>query len=110
MGMFDSIHAELECPETKKSENQEIQIKWREHKYRVLDVFHTGEVIENICAEYDNTWIRTDYVCRSCTPSVRVEDQRRHFCYIRIEDSRVIEVLSEEDFSKLGIEKFVVYE
>jgi len=122
MGMFDSIIAEIECPKTRKTEKNEIQIKWREQRYRDIEGFLVGDTVNNIDPEYNNTWIKADYICQSCSPKtrqniggrkiefVRVRDQIWHPCYVKIENGRIASVLTEEGFSKLGIEKFVVYD
>ena len=132
--MFDIINAELECLEKKKSENQkiqkdfrvlgnekhfrhqEIQIKWRE--FRSLEHFKIGSSIDEIWPEYDNNWVRADYVCNTCSkktngeygPFIKTDDQKRHYCFVKIENSRIKSVLNEKDFAKLGIEKYVIYD
>lgn len=116
MGMFDMIIAELECPETSESKQTEIQIKWRE--VRNLKPYRIGDILDELFPEYNNAWIRTDYVCPSCSPKtkskhgefIKVEDQRRHYCYVRVEDSRLVAVISEKDFLTKGIEDYVDYE
>jgi len=116
MGMFDIISAELECPETKKSEKQEIQIKWR--KFRSLDHFAVGSSIDDVWPEYDNNWIKADYVCKSCSkktkgeygPFIKIDDQKRHYCFVKMEKGRIRSILDEKDFAKLGIEKYVIYD
>jgi hypothetical protein len=43
MGMFNTIVADIPCPETGKlSKDTEIQIKWQDRDARVLDVYRTG--------------------------------------------------------------------
>ena len=116
MGMFDTIAATLECPVNRESKERQILIKWREQ--RQLEVFRQGNSIDGIMPGYDDAWVRTDYICESCshmTPGkhgnfVKVEDQIRHYCYIRVEKGVVVHVLSGDEFSKLGIEDYVLDE
>lgn len=119
MGMFNSIYADLVCPETKKvSQGTEIQIKWQSLESRTLSHYRAGDILENIEDEYDNTWIRTDYICRACSKHtkgykgiayIRVEDQKRHYVFIRIENARICAVLTEQDFTEQGPSAFVDY-
>ena len=54
MGMFNSIYADLLCPEKKEiSKDSEIQIKWQKHEARTLDIYHLGDMLEEIEDEYD---------------------------------------------------------
>ena len=39
----------------------EIQIKWQAREARALTVYHLGDVLDDIEAEYNDRWIRTDY-------------------------------------------------
>ena len=116
MGMFDSINAKLECPDTKKSEEQEIQIKWRE--FRLLDHFKIGDTIKDLLPNCDNQWIRADYICQSCSKKtdgqfgeyIKSEDQKWHYCFVKIENKTIKEILPEEKFYNLGIEDYLVYD
>lgn len=83
------------CPKIKKiSENTEIQIKWQGQEYRLLNIYHLGDTLEGLLAEYNNTWIRTDYICNVCSkhtlgcfgPLIKVENQKRHYVFIRIKN------------------------
>jgi len=119
MGLFNSIFADLYCP-TKGgiSENTEIQIKWQDPKVRGMHAYHLGDVLEEMENEYNNTWIRTDFICNVCSKYtigwkgmkyIKSEDQSRHVIYVRIENSRICEILSEIEFSELGTQDFVDY-
>jgi len=67
MGMFNSLIVDLMCPVKREvSKNTEIQIKWQKPEARVLAVYHLGDRLEEIQEEYDNNWIRTDYICNVC--------------------------------------------
>jgi len=119
MGMFNSIYADLLCPEKKEvSKETEIQIKWQHPRSRTLKVYHQGDILEDIEEEYNNTWIRTDYICNVCSqhtrghkgiPYIKVEDQQRHYVFIRIEHARICEILTEELFTQKGVETFIEY-
>ncbi len=119
MGMFNSIYADLMCPEKQEiGRETEIQIKWQKQEARVLAVYHPGDALEEIEEEYDNTWIRTDYICKVCskytrgydgTPYIKVTDQQRHPVFVRIENGRICDILSEEAFEKQGMKSFVDY-
>jgi hypothetical protein len=119
MGMFNSIYADLPCPTRQKiSRNTEIQIKWQVREARTLAVYHLGDVLEDIEPEYDNTWIRTDYICGVCSKYtigrkgmrfIKTEDQSRHFVFVRVERGRIAEILTEEQFKKTGVTEFVEY-
>jgi hypothetical protein len=117
MGMFNSIYADLLCPEQQEiSRDTEIQIKWQHPRSRTLNVYHQGDILEDLEDEYNNTWIRTDYICHVCSRHttghhgiayIKVEDQQRHHVFIRIENAMICEILTEEEFLQKGITTFV---
>ena len=117
MGMFNSIVADLRCPTMQEVANDtEIQIKWQAREARALTVYHLGDVLDEIQAEYNDRWIRTDYICRVCSKHttgkngityIKTEDQRRHPVFVRIHQGKICEVLTEEDFQKTGVADFV---
>ncbi len=119
MGMFNSIYADLRCPLKKEiAKDTEIQIKWQEWEARVLGVYRLGDTLDQIEEEYDNIWIRTDYICSACSRHttvrggmrfVKTEDQSRHHVFVRIENGRIAEILTEEEFEKTGATEFVDY-
>lgn len=119
MGMFNSIYADLPCPtEQEISRDTEIQIKWQVSEARVLAVYHLGDVLEDIEPEYDNTWIRTDYICQVCSKYttgrngiryIKTDDQSRHFVFVRIQEGRICEILTQGQFEKTGVTEFVEY-
>ncbi|MCP4398508.1 MAG: hypothetical protein GY801_14580 [bacterium] len=119
MSMFNSIYADLLCPEKQEiSEDTEIQIKWQHPRSRTLNVFHQGDMLEDIADGYNNVWIRTDYICKVCSrhttgrhgiPFIKVEDQQRHHVFIRIEDATICEILTEEQFKQKDVTTFVDY-
>ena len=40
---------------------------------------------------------------------IKTEDQTRHIIFIRIENSKIREILSEEEFEEIGVKDFVDY-
>ena len=118
MGMFNSIYADILCPiKNEISGNTEIQIKWQERSNRTLSIYRIGDILEELEDEYNNKWVRTDYICKVCSkyttgkndyPFIKVEDQSRHFVFIKIENSKIIEILSEKEFEKKGIKDFFI--
>ena len=119
MGMFNSIFVDLRCPTKQEvGSDTEIQIKWQIREARALTVYHLGDVLEDIEAEYDNTWIRTDYICRVCSKHttgksgityIKTDDQRRHPVFVRIDHGKICEVLTEPEFAKTGVDDFIHY-
>jgi len=64
MGLFNSIFSNLDFPSSGKvRKNTEIQIKWQHPKARGIHAYRVGDVLEDIEDEYNNTWIRTDFIC-----------------------------------------------
>ena len=117
--MFNSIIADLRCPVTGEiAEDSEIQIKWQAWEARALSVYRLGDTLEEIEEEWNNTWIRTDYICASCSRRstgrfgeyIRTADQEWHNVFVRIEDGRVAEILSEEEFGSTGVSEYVEYD
>jgi len=119
MGLFNSIYADLYCP-TKRgiSKNTEIQIKWQNPKVRGINSYRIGDVLEEIEAEYNDAWIRTDFICDLCSKFtkgwkgmdyIKTEDQNRHIIFVRIKNSKIREILSEEEFKEIGVNDFVDY-
>lgn len=119
MGLFNSIFADLYCPTRRGiSKNTEIQIKWQDPKLRGIYSYRIGDVLEEIEDEYNDTWIRTDFICNLCSKFttgwkgmdyIKTEDQSRHIIFVRIENSKICEILSEEEFNKIGVKDFVDY-
>lgn len=116
--MFNSIYADLLCPKRRKiSKNTEIQIKWQGSEYRMLNVYHLGDTMEGLLSEYNNTWIRTDFICNVCSKHttgrfgsfIRVEDQKRHYVFIRVKNANVREIITANGFKKKNNQKFVKY-
>ena len=116
MVMFNSIYPDLLCPVKKEiTKRAWVQFKWQKPQARVLNVYKLGDVLKDLEPEYDNTWIRTDYICDACSQQtkghngqlyVKTADQKRHFIFVHVEDSRLKEILTEEQFNKRGIKGF----
>ena len=116
MGMFNTIFADTRCPDTGEiSKHTEIQIKWQARKSRILDAYYIGDFMPDLLSEYDNTWIRTDYICNACspktiarsgTPFIRSADQHRHIEFVEVKEGKVCRILPEPEFECLGIKPF----
>lgn len=119
MGMFNLILADLMCPVKRQiGTNTDIQIKWQKREMRTLSAYHLGDLLEDIEPEFDNHWIRTDYICEVCSnkttgyreiPYVRVDDQQRHHVFVKIEKSKVVKILTEEEFKEEKTTDFIDY-
>lgn len=119
MGMFNSIYADLLCPiRGEISKHTEIQIKWQHRRVRALTHYRVGDILEEIDDKYNNTWIRTDYICRVCSKHtkglrgmdyIKTEDQKRHIIFVRIENGKICRILSEGDFNEMGLTDYVDY-
>jgi hypothetical protein len=118
MGLFNSIIVDLTCPVTDEvSKDNEIQIKWQSVDTRGLQTYRLGDTLEQLESQYDNTWIKSDYICNSCSPKtagrkrsefIRCSDQRRHPVFVRIEHGELCEILTEVEFHALGELEFLV--
>ena len=117
--MFNSIYADILCPDRNMiSENSEIQIKCQIREARILNHYHQGDYLEDLEDEFNNNWIRTDYICEACskfTPYkngtfIKVEDQQRHLVFINVRQGRIEQILTAEEFQKIGVKKFVIYD
>ncbi len=116
MGMFNTIVSDITCPKTGQvGRDTEIQIKWQAQGARILDVYHMDDFMPDILPEYDNTWVRTDYICNVCspkttgrdgTPYIRTADQIWHMAFVEIRNGKVCRILSEPEFQALGISEF----
>lgn len=118
MGMFNSIYADLFCPKKNRiSKNTEIQIKWQGQEFRLLNNYHLGDTLEGLLTEYNNTWIRTDYICNVCSKFsesryghfIKIENQKRHYVFIKIKNSKICDILIAREFRKKGTRNFVNY-
>ena len=119
MGLFNSIFADLHCPKKEGvSKNTEIQIKWQRPEVRGISSYRVGDVLEEIEDEYNNTWVRTDFICNVCShftkgwkgiKYIKSEDQRRHKIFVRINKGTIVDILSVEEFEKIGAKGFVDY-
>ena len=114
MGVFNSIMADIPCAVTGTvSKNTEIQIKWQYAPW--MNHYAVGDVLEDLEPGYDNAWVRTDYICEACSKHtagkfgefIGVEDQRWHRAFVRLEQGKICQILSELEFAKLGIGPFV---
>ena len=119
MGMFNTIHADLACVVTGKAlPRTEIQIKWQEHKYLDLGAYNVGDTLEGLQSEFDNTWIKTEFICDACSrheigwkgkPFIPTAGQVWHPVYIEMREGRICRILNEAEFAATGIKEFVTY-
>ena len=116
MGMFNSIIADLPCVRRKVTVTGEVQIKWQLPEKRTGEAFYLGDTLGGIMPEYDNAWIKTDFICEVCstrtkardgTSFIKVMDQQRHIIFVRIDNGRLEKIISEDDFDALGIDSRV---
>jgi hypothetical protein len=116
MGMFNRILADLTCSARQGvARDAEIQIKWQSRDALALTAYRVGDVLEHIDPQCESTRVRTDYICHICSKHtagkngacfIRVEDQSRHMVFVRIDQGKIEQVLSEEDFAKTGEMEF----
>ncbi len=115
MGMFSSIMADLPCSTMGEEARGEIQIKWQCRDNREGAAYYLGDTLDRILPEYDNTWIRTDFVCEACSQRttgksgqsyIKVMEQQRHIVFVRVDEGKIGEIVSEDDFKKRGIDTF----
>ncbi len=119
MGMFNSIRADLTCPVNGiVSKDTEIQIKWQDRDSLSLEVYRLGDILDQLDPRYNNAWVRTDYICNSCSPKtvgyngiefIRSDDQRRHHVYVQIKQNKICKILTEVDFSAQENMSYIEY-
>ena len=106
MGMFNTIFAEIACPQGKgeKTTTQSIQIKWQVPEARCLDGYRIGDALPQLMPGFDDTWIKTDYICQSCSAKtvgkrgreyIRTMDQQWHVAFVEVRAGRLCRILSE---------------
>ena len=111
--LFDTLTVNLKCPVTGKLARNSVQLFFR-NCFRDK-AFQAGDLLDNLPAEYNNTWIATAYICEACSPKtkrgkshfIKVDDQKWHRCYLRVKNSRIMEVIGEEEFNSRGIKDYV---
>ena len=116
MGMFNTIVADVRCSATGGVRTHtDIQIKWQAREALTLGVYYLGDFMPDLLSKYDNTWVRTDFICEACSPKttardgalyIRTVDQRRHIAFVEVKDGRVCRVVSEAEFESLGVREF----
>jgi hypothetical protein len=120
MGMFNSIYSDIICPKTGKvCKSTEIQIKWQNRDSRILESYRLGDRLNDLLEEYNNSWIRTDFICDVCSKKtigykgkrfIKTDDQVRHFVFVKIENSVISEIIGENEFIKRNVDKFIKYD
>ena len=110
MGMFNTIFAEIPCTRAKDENKaaESIQIKWQVKEARALDSYGVGDSIPQLMPEFDNTWIKTDYICHVCSAKtvgwkgkeyIKSVDQQWHVVFVEIRAGRLCRILSEIEFA-----------
>ena len=119
MGMFNSIYADILCPDKNEiSKNTEIQIKWQIREARLLNHYRQGDYLEDLEDEFNDNWIRTEYICEACSKHtsykeltfITTEDQKWHFVFVNIRQGRIEQILTTEEFQKIDVKDFVIYD
>jgi hypothetical protein len=110
MSCFDNLITNLKCPNTQQYKEEPLQLFIRKTR---IDM-QTYEVGATIPLDKNNTlWFSTDYVCNQCSKKtkskhgeyIRTEDQSRHNVFINMQDNKILEVLTQEEFDKRGIQQ-----
>ena len=105
--MYDSILTDIKCCNTGKVNRAEVQINWTNETS--LRVFNIGDTIPYLHKLYDNTWVKTDYLCHLCSKKVTTSssdgsifsgrtEHVRHVCYVNVVNGKILEVLSEPEY------------
>lgn len=119
MGMFNIIHTDLTCPVTGKLlPGTQLQIKWQEHKQLWLGVYKLGDTLEGLEPKFDNTWVKTEFICDACSrhetsrqgkPYIPTAGQVWHVVYVQMIGKRICRILNEKQFAETGVTEFVTY-
>ncbi len=86
MGLFNSIIADLPCIHRNETESGEIQIKWQVPDKRTGDAFYLGDTLDGIMPEYDNVWIKKDFVCEVCSTRTKARNGTSFIKAMNIDD------------------------
>ena len=93
-----------------------MESAWQVPASREFAPYRLGDTIDDIQVEYDNTWIRTDYICNVCSKHtigkngiryIRTNDQQRHPVFVRVDHGKICDILSEREFEKTGVAEYV---
>jgi hypothetical protein len=109
MGLFDMVNADLECPVKKKTGKEQIQIKWSEG--RSLRSYKIGDVMD-LEKVHKDLWVKEEYVCNQCSKKtkgkygyfIKVENHRRHDCYIHLKNNVISEILLDKKFQAKAVD------
>ena len=110
MSCFDDLIVELRCPNTQKTTEEHLQLFIRESCVDA-QTYKVGSIIP--LDKHNTLWFSTDYICNQCSKKtkgkygdyVRTEDQSRHNVFINMQDNKILEVLTQEEFDKRGIQQ-----
>tara|TARA_Y100000310_G_C20653954_1_gene800966 strand:+ start:1045 stop:1353 length:309 start_codon:yes stop_codon:yes gene_type:complete len=98
MGVYDTIHMELECPKKKIKSKVGVQVKWTEKQY--LEDYNVGDDV-GFGKNMDNVWVREEYICDEC--------KKRHYAYINLKNGVVKEIIAEAEFKRRNLTNFLDY-
>jgi hypothetical protein len=70
MGMFDTIIAEIECPECRQTKEREIQTK---RGPCLMETYHLGDTIEPFF--FGDYWFEEEWYCGDCQRRAREKDE-----------------------------------
>lgn len=94
MGMFDTIMAELECPDCKQIEEREIQTK---RGPSLMENYYVGDTIEPFF--FGDFWFEEEWYCKDCHRKARETDQDAkmvwHKSYVHCINGLILEVSTE---------------
>lgn len=117
MGMFNTIVAPLTCPLTGRLLPRiEIQIKWQDYGVLALATYAIGDRLDDLEPSYDQTWVKTDFICDACSQHQRggegrayipTQSQVWHPVYVEVGDAVIRRVLNEAEFAAIGVTDFV---
>lgn len=104
MGSYDSIYADVKCPETGIKQNIEFQFKFGEN---MLKSYHVGDEMPLDFDPIGNFLLKEVYDCKICTQKnnpetplykVSYDNRIRHVALIHMVNKKITEVLNEEEF------------
>lgn len=108
MSCFDDLIVRLKCPTTGQEKEEYLQLFIRKSCVDAK-TYRVGSEVE--LDKVNTVWFSTDYVCNQCSKKtkgrsgeyIRTEDQSRHNCYINMQQNKILEVITEQEFKQRDI-------